>query len=236
MDYIEMRAMEKTHCCAQCQAPLVTIWGELSQDYMLVCSMDHHHQGYQQIPSASELLARGKADEIMGKGAQKDLERLALRGAKPLSKLPTTDIATGKELSKEQLNGLITWGMDLGLKPWLGHVCLYYGKPYVTIDGYYYLLATRQPGVKIGTRAANTLEREEVRVGKEDHLWVAEAWEGGHQLATKGWGAVTKEELEEKSPRDPGQFRAPVVHSHPMRMAEKRAEWQLLRKLVPLGE
>ena len=51
-----------------------------------------------------------------------------------------------------------------------------------------------------------------------------------------GLGIVTQEEITELSKKKPGQLRSPIAAKFPQRMAEKRAEWQLLRKLIPLKE
>ncbi len=88
----------------------------------------------------------------------------------------------------------------------------------------------------VGTRPLNSVERIDYQVPNNAHAWVAEAWLGVTKLPTTGLGIVTQEEINEKSTKKPTEFRAPIARSHPQRMAEKRAEWQLLRKLVPLEE
>ena len=235
MEYEEMRRMEKTHVCAQCDGELVTRWSGKRQQYELVCANHWDHHGYTRRLTQGQLFSQGRADNDLGPGAQEDLEKAAEQLITDLSKLPATDIATKTPLSDVQIGALVAWGEHLGLKPHLGHVCIYHGKPYVTIDGYYYLLAKNHPAIKIGTRPLTKEELELELVFEGTYAWIAEAWENGEKLPTTGLGFATKEEIAAKSARDPGQFRAPVVHDHPQRMAEKRAEWQLLRKLIPLG-
>ena len=236
MEYEDMRRMEKTHICSQCGANLVIIWDMQADCYRLFCSHDHSHQGYKQTSTAGQALARGVIDNHLGPGAQKDMEKQAEHGAPALSWLADKDIATGELLTREKLGSLIAWGDSLGLKPYLGHVCLYYGKPYVTIDGYYYKLNKNHPAIRIGTRPLTQEEREQELILEGAHAWIAEAWENGEKLPTTGLGIATKEEIEAKSTRKPEEFRAPVVHGHPQRVSEKRAEWQLLRKIVSLEE
>ena len=236
MEYEEMKGMIRTHCCSQCQAPLTIIWSQALNDYSLVCARDHEHQSYMRILSLDDALARGEVDKYLGKGVQNDWEKMAAEGASALSRLPEKDIATGEIIAKEKLSALVAWGIRLGLKPYLGHVCLYFGKPYVTVDGYYYLMSKEPTQLTIGTRPLNADERQQFQVADGDLAWLAEAYLGNEKLATTGLGIVTKEEIEGKSTRKPEEFRAPVVHGHPQRMAEKRAEWQLLRKLIPLEE
>ncbi len=181
-------------------------------------------------------MARGKADLVVGKGSQADLEKQVAKASHPLSMMPTKDLGDNKPLSKPAVEALVKWGLSLGLKAYLGHICLYFGKPYVTVDGYYYKLAQNKTEIRIGTRPLTEQERKEYQIPDGAHAWLAESWLGDTKLPTTGLGVVTKEEIEGKSERHPGEWRAPVVHAHPQRLSEKRAEWQLLRKLVPLEE
>ena len=236
MDFSEMRRMEETHCCTQCGMPLVTKWDSDLEGYYLACGTDPHHEGYKRLTSANQTVVRGKANELLGSGAQEDLEKTLQKRSTGISLMSVKDIATSEPIPRDKLGELITWAGTLNLKPYLGHVCLYFGKPYVTIDGYYYLLHKRARSITIGCRPLNIKERQAMQIPEGDHAWLAEAWELLYKMATTGLGIVTKEEIEGKSERRPDQFRAPVVHDHPQRMAEKRAEWQLLRKLIPLEE
>lgn len=236
MDYEQGNAMLETHCCTQCAGPLTLIWDGDKNDYALVCGQDRTHQGYKKLGSFSEALARGEADKHIGKGAQADLEKSLAKASHPLSMLHDKDVATGELIPRDKFTALVQWGIRLTLKPYLGHVCIYRGKPYVTIDGYYYLLNTKGTQIRVGTRPMTKEEFKSYQVPPGSHAWLAEGWLGDTKLPTTGLGIVTQEEIEGKSPRNPDQWLAPVVHSKPQRMAEKRAEWQLLRKLVPLEE
>jgi hypothetical protein len=80
----------------------------------------------------------------------------------------------------------------------------------------------------------STEEKKTYQLGKEDYGYLAEARDKDGVVVANGIGIATKDEIDEKSKRDPEQFRAPVVHDHPQRMAEKRAEWQLLHKVITL--
>lgn len=234
MSYERYREMEKTHVCSMCGGELVTVWDAEGDCYRLCCGVDHTHNGFQQRLSPQKALQRGQADNVMGPGVQKDLEERAKRSETALSWLPRTDIATGQALGVAKIGELVLWAEQIGLTAHLGHVCLYFGEPYVTIDGYYYLLDKRKQGMTIGVRPMTKEERKAYKIWDEDYAWICKAWAGGEELAAIGVGIVTKEEIEKPSKRNPEEFRAPVVHDHPQRMAEKRAEWQLLRKLIPL--
>ena len=236
MEYEQLKAMLETHCCTQCEAPLRLVWDADNDIHALLCGRDRSHKGYKSLGSVSQALARGEADKLVGKGAQEDLEKVMVKAKHPLSMIAEKDIATGDLIPRDRFMALVQWGNSLGLKPYLGHVCLYHGKPYLTIDGYYYKLHTNKTDIRVGTRPLSKEEFALYQVPEGAHAWLAEAWLGSIKLPTTGLGVVTQEEIEGKSERNPEQWRAPVVHGHPQRMAEKRAEWQLLRKLVPLEE
>ena len=236
MEYEELRVMEKTHVCAQCDGELVTRYSGKKGEYELVCGTRWDHHGYTRRLSQGELFQRGRANENLGPGAQKDLEKAAERGAPAFSKLPAADLATGEVIPGTKLLALITWGLKLGLKPHLGHVCLYHGKPYVTIDGYYYKNNKLETPYIISSRPLNEAELKEYMIEEGDLAWLAEARDTQGNYRGQGLGIVTREEIEGKSARHPEEFRAPVVHGHPQRMCEKRSEWQLLRKIIPLEE
>lgn len=236
MQYEEMRTMEKTHRCAQCGGGLVTRWDADLADHYLACGTDPHHEGFQRTLVPGERLVRGELNHELGPGAQADAEKVMEAQQRLISRLPLKDLATGEHIANGKILDLIYWGMRHGLKPYLGHVCLYYGEPYVTIDGYYYLKVKRGLTWSIGTRPLTADELERYKVGEGDFAWTAEKYEAGQRAGDSGMGIVTRDEIESKSKKSPDQFRAPVAHDHPQRMAEKRAEWQLLRKLLPLEE
>ena len=234
MEYDDMRAMEKTHVCSECGGELVITWDKENNCYRLCCGYNHSHNGFQRKLSETQVIKRGQLDTEHGTGAQKDLEERAKRSETALSLLPKEDIATKRALGLAEIGNLVLWADKIGLTAQLGHICLYFGKPYVTVDGYYYLNNKRKKPVRIGTRPMTTEEKTAYMVDDATHAYIAEAWLGGVKLPDIGEGYVTRDEVELKSDRNPAQFRAPVVHGHPQRMAEKRAEWQLLRKLIPL--
>lgn len=59
MDYNTARRMEKSHRCAACKAPLVTIWR--GNEHCLVCGQHREHMGYRRIPSLTEEWDEGAA-------------------------------------------------------------------------------------------------------------------------------------------------------------------------------
>lgn len=230
----EMMAMEDTHVCGKCGSPVIRVWSAKLNSYELVCTHDRTHQGYKQKLSATRALAQGKVDELAGKGVQEIVETRYDKEPRKSPLLNKVDLGNNQLLNPDQMILMITWTEHLGLHAYLGHSCIYHGSPYITIDGYYYLLHKRQLELRIETRPLNKKERITYKVGEDDHAWIAGAFDKDGHMVNSGLGIVTQEEIEGKSDRKMDQYRAPVAHAHPQRMAEKRAEWQLLRKIVPL--
>lgn len=236
LTYEQMRQMEKTHQCAQCGGALVTIWDSELLNHALVCGPDHSHQGYRKLPTATQALARGQMDDLAGAGTQKDLEQLAERQWERFNLMPKHDIETGQQLTKAHMVMLIKFAESVGLNAYLGHVALYYGQPRISIDGYYFLAKKKGRNLGVLALPATVEERKQYKLPDEDYIFLARAWENGKQLPEIGIGIVRNDELSEMSKKRPDQKRHPIVSKFPERMAEKRAEWQLLRKILPLEE
>lgn len=233
--YERLRQMEGTHVCGTCGSNLVTIWDNEQAVSVLVCSKDHKHEGVKARQSSTTSLKRGDLDNEHQSGTQVDFEKHLAKSPRESPLLATKDVSTGQELSAQQVSSLVAFADSVGLKAYLGHVCLYFGKPYITIDGYYYLKNSRQDRFMVITTPMTPDERASYQVHDGDHAFLSRAITAGGDEISRGIGIITKEEIEGKSKRDPDQFSAPVVHNKPQVMAEKRAEWQLLQKMIPLG-
>jgi len=138
------------------------------------------------------------------------------------------EASTGNLLPVEQRRQLVLWAKRRGLNAHLGHVCLYFGHPWITIDGWYYLFRKTFPGGDLITRPLTESERIEFSIGKDIHAWRADTYEraGGWHLAM-GYGYA-------RSGEEPLAAKSAVEPKWPWRMAEKRAEEDALRKTVPL--
>lgn len=234
MEYAAMRLMEKTHVCAMCGGEAVTVWDEENNCYRLACGKDKTHNGFKRRPTATSLLAQGKLDEVAGHGAQKDMEALAERMPERFNLMPKKDIETGAVLSPDDVKALDAFAQSVRLNVYLGHVGLYFGEPRVTIDGYYYLAKTQGRDIAVAAFPATPEDRQQYQVPEGTRFYIARGWENGRQVPGVGIGIVNADELTEMSKKTPIQHRYPIVAKYPERMAEKRAEWQLLRKLIPL--
>ncbi len=48
------RAMEKTHHCSECKAPLILFWDGSANKYQLKCAHHRQHQGYERRPTMAQ--------------------------------------------------------------------------------------------------------------------------------------------------------------------------------------
>ena len=234
MTYEQYRAMEKTHVCAMCGGEPVTIWESESDCYRFCCGVDNTHNGFKKRLTATSLLAQGRLDEVAGKGAQDSIEKLAEKMPERFNLLPKKDIETGALLSLDDVKALAVFAESVSLNAYLGHVGLYYGEPRVTIDGYYYLAKKRAEDIAVLALPATAEQRQNYHVPDDAYFFIAKGWVNGEEVPELGLGIVRVEELTEMSKKRPDHLRSPIVAKFPERMAEKRAEWQLLRKLIPL--
>ena len=234
MEYEQMRALEKTHCCAVCNGRLVTIWDSENDMHRICCGKDKTHNGIRKIPTATQALAQGGLDELAGKGAQKDMEALAKRQPERFNLLPRTDAQTGAGLTPQNIDDLAAFAESIGLNAYLGHVEIYFGRPRVSIDGFYYMAKMKGKNVSVLALPATPEEYKQYKVPETDYFYIAHGWLGILESKEVGLGIVTQEEIAEMSKKNIEQKRSPIVAKYPARMAEKRAEWQLLRKLIPL--
>ncbi|GAH33709.1 unnamed protein product, partial [marine sediment metagenome] len=108
-------------------------------------------------------------------------------------------------------------------------------KPYITIDGYLY--HARQSGIPytLESRPLKEDELKKFRGGENAHIWISKVILTGEGNEFVGYGVVAQDEMTAKSPRDATKLRSPVVAAHPQLLAQKRAEWQALRRAFPIG-
>jgi hypothetical protein len=233
--YKKFREAEKTQVCAMCGANLTTIWDAGNKRYVLICAHDPNHAGYKRRPAEAQLVKQGQLDTVKGPGAQKDIEKFLANDPAASPLFPLEDVASRSALSRVQIEELILFAQSVGLKAELGHVCIYYGKPYVTIDGYWYRKYQTHSDFVVSCMPMTKMERDSYMVGEGDFAFIAIASTSGGDEIGRGIGILTVAEMSEKSEKHPEHFAAPIAHDKPQIMCEKRATWQLLRKMIPLG-
>lgn len=139
------------------------------------------------------------------------------------------EASTGAVAQLELRQRAVEWAREAELKPEFGHVCLYFGKPWVTIDGWYYRFRQLYPLGQLVSRPLAADERYAAGITEPTlHAWVAEVYDlPGGRLLSIGHGYAREDE--------PLAQKSPVETRWPWRMAEKRAEEDALSKAVPLG-
>lgn len=234
MQYESAQLAARDYVCAECGGPVECATGQQPGQYVAVCGHDKTHQGIKRLPTATQALARGELDEVTQTGTQREMEALAQRMPERFNLLPRADVETGEVLDKAATQLVVAFAESVGLNAYLGHVDLYYGKPRVSIDGYYYKAKTQNRDISVAALPAVTEDYEKYHVDKADFFSIARGWVKGEEVHEVGIGIVTMAELAEMSKKNPDHKRYPIAAKYPQRTAEHRAEWQLLRKLIPL--
>lgn len=238
--YQEQVELARTNTCAECGGTLVVGWDKEQQTHIARCSKIATHKGYTRILSPPEAYDAG--------APQLDAERLqvaAKRGQVPGHQttgptqvlVPRTlreDLQTGLALNRDAVAALIAYAQDYGLDPYRGHVCLMYGEPYITLDGYLYVANQSKWPYRLASHPLSAEEQRAYLVKEGEHAWLCELTLLDTGQLVTGLGIVTVEEMTEMSKKHPDQLRSPVVAVHPQIMAQKRAEWQALRRAFPL--
>ncbi len=232
----------KTHQCPEHGHKLVVAWAAEEDSYVIRCGEGSHpelaplkHGETQQ----REFIVEGHFPEEVTRQltSTQQFKTGQLAKVDPLfNLLPSTDLATGERLPIEMVTMLIDYAGRYGLDAYRGHVLLMYGKPYISIDGYlWHANQTKQP-YNLESRPLTEVERAAYQIPEGASAWLAKCSTGPDFGVFTGLGVVTKEEMTEVSKKDKTKLRSPVVAAHPWQLAQKRAEWQALRRAFPIGE
>lgn len=263
-DYEKLKDLAKFNVCAEHKMPLEVAWYGPEKCWVLRCDEgiskipDQNFQGldpseYGGVPghypdaitrqlSLTEEYRTGEPlPELIEDNIKKGIRRRAMQqGKQPTAMtfagVPTTDLVTGELLSRETVQALVEYAHRYNLDPARGHVVVMYSKPYITIDGYLYHARSTGIPYTLQSRPMTTEEEKVYKIGVTDHGWLAEVifTESGDKF--NGTGIVTYDEMTARSSRDETKLRSPVVAAHPWQLAQKRAEWQALRRAFPIGE
>lgn len=254
--YEELQDIAAMHACADHpQATVEVAWDK--DHYRLVCGEGHWADKLQRLMMPSELYRQGVPQDpnientlrrryAMTQNKERELfpeNRVALPEAGKTalqrkeeahkaqeSRLPVIyEASTGGIAPPDLRQRAVEWAREVGLKPELGHVCLFFGKPWVTIDGWYYRFRQVYWQGQLTSRPLAADERYAAGITDTNlHAWVAEVYDiPGGKLLSMGHGYAHAEE--------PLAAKSAVETRWPWRMAEKRAEEDALAKAVPLG-
>jgi len=241
-DYDKLNNLAKYNVCAEHHSPVVVAWYSQDKCWTLRCGEDHYPDTLTRQLSLTQAYKAGEElPSPLKENVEKGMRRRQMRQenkiiAQVVEGVPNKDLATGELLLPEQVKALMDYAFKYHLDPFRGHLVLMYGKPYFTIDAY--LFYARQSGrsYTLSSRPMTTQEEKQYKVDKTGHNWLGTVTFTNDGTTFTGTGIVTYEEMTAKSPRDETKLRSPVVAAHPWQLAQKRAEWQALRRAFPIGE
>ena len=242
MNYKEMVEIAKTNVCAECGAGLIIRRNLDTLEHEVVCGQDHSHKGFQRQFSLTELYKSGKPlPPEIERGMEKKFKPAEFQtscGNKLMPRIRELreDLQTGEMLDEAKITSLINYAYEYGLDPFLGHVCLMYGEPYPTIDGLFYNAEQTKVKWTIQSHPMSSMERALYQVPEDAYAWICFVTREDSSTTFLGQGIVTAEEVTGESKKRPGQLAHPVAALHPTLMAQKRAEWQALRRAFPLKQ
>ena len=241
-EYDYLKALAEINECAEHGMPLVVATHPEDACYVLRCGEGHYPDTIRRIPTLTEEYKQGNlpdgpiADNIKKGSKKRAMSTNRQLQTQVLGELPRADLATGEMLAPETVHALMVYARKYDLDPYRGHVVIYYGKPYIGIDGYLYHANQTGKGFQLRSRPLTEDERITYLAGEGNHAWLCEIIIGDNESSFTGLGIVTREEMEARSPTKPEKLRSPVVAAHPWQLAQKRAEWQALRRAFPIGE
>lgn len=155
--------------------------------------------------------------------------------SKPATAAKFAEMASAGNLDRlspqQQAVFLAGLGAYIGVKPELGDVMIYEGRPYITIGGYRRI--AHNTGLLNGIHAEPASERDFARFGAKpgEYLWTARIHKKGSSRPYVGWGYVREHELKPRQGRN-GPFE-PVTLRFSQEMAKKRAIYDGLRLAFP---
>ena len=233
-DYSWCQDIAQSHACSEHpDLSLVVAWDK-EQGWVIRCGGGHFPTLLQRLMSYTEEFKHGEPVPI---AIVNKIERrlgimeneLDKKQGEQTPRLPAIYEASDGSMVRGDLRlAAIEYARAVGLIPELGHVCLYFGKPWVTIDGWYYRFRQKFPEGRIASEPLPIEARQALHLEDDLQAWTAAAYDkdSGNRLSIGyGYAREGEEPLARKSAVEP---------RWPWRLAEKRAEEDALRKVVPL--
>ena len=240
--YEELTETAGTYVCAEHGTMVVVCWSKEENCYTLRCQKGEYPEEVTREPSLTELNRQGELpdgpvkDNIERKQKQRAQAHAGDGELNAMALLPQKDLGTEQALTGPQIQLLVKYARHYGLDPFRGHVVMMYGQPYIGLDGYIWHAHRTEQAYQLRSRPLTAEERSTYQIPEGAFAWTSEVvFEDGKRSFT-GLGIVTREETTEKSKKNPEQFKSPVVARHPWQLAQKRSEWQAMRRAFPIGE
>lgn len=218
--------------CGQCGGNLNIAWGGAYgvESWVLRCSKDIDHGTIEKGRKSQK--ERAQMATLRGEGymdAAKSTDLMAMTETAMVERVGKAKFI--KDLSAPEAKRLALACITYGFDPIMHELTIFEGNPFVSVDGRY--RKAQETGLFMGveSRPATTEERKDWEIASEDKFFraVVKKMVSGQICEFVGWGRVTAKEIEKANQYIP-------ISTNPMRMAEKRAEVQALRKAfsIPL--
>ncbi len=241
-DFEHLKELAECNVCAEHLSPLEVAWHDKLSVNVIRCGHDHYPEAV--MPKVG-VVTQYKRGAVAGSPVKEGIEKAITKGHEPPAidrlsavfyALAGRDLGTNVSLDQAGIALIFAFASKYKLDPYRGHVVLMYGKPYLGLDGYYYHADRSGKAYNVHTRPLTPDERKTYIVPDGAHAWTCEIVLPTEGRSFTGMGIVTQEEMTERSEKKPDQLRSPVVAKHPWQLAQKRAEWQALRRAFPIGE
>ena len=228
--------------CAEHGEGLSVAWNAEAASHVLRCAHGEFPDALRHyMEPALEAKTQGEPAGLLPATKRRQLRDSNRPGPEPATPesfagAPTTDLATGEVISLGMLQALCLYARKYDLDPYRGHVCIMHGRPYISIDGYLYHANKSRIPYSLISCPLDDEQRKTYQVPDGAHAWLSRVIYRETGQAFSGLGIVTQAEMTEMSVKHPDKLRSPVVAAHPWQLAQKRAEWQALRRAFPIGE
>lgn len=236
MDYLKAQRFIKEHVCGECNS-------ELSYRYkpdgtpVIICPSNPAHKTFERTKSPSEIWRQGGqlpleiANQIEKKeGKSMETKMLSTRVVAPAEReIITKHLQTFQaDLASAEIERAVAL-VGMGFTPYF-HLAVYQKRVMVTCDGMHWWKNQAPQKCRIVTEIIKGEDREAYGLAENEVGVIANLYrEGESEPAFTGFGRASKDM---DHPVMRGSF---VEHEHPYRMAEKRAEIQVIRKFHPIG-
>ena len=174
-----LKDLTKGYVCALDKGILTVAWHKDEDCEVLRCGNGHYPEEITPWESAQEAqrhnpdIPPGQPEVIKKPATKRGAASLKEPMAVTLAGVPAMDLGSGELIPRDRLEALVKYGLDYGLDPRRGHVCLMYGKPYITIDGYLYHANRSGIAYSLKSRPLTTGEIDVFQVGPTDHGWIS---------------------------------------------------------------
>ena len=241
-DFDRLLDLAATNVCAEHKMPLEVAWFGQERTWFLRCGVCEGTDAITRDLTNTEAWRTGAPspeehrDEELRKARRPPMEKKDTAFGVALALMPNKDLATGELLDEAKRIALVEYAYKYGLDPFRGHVVMMYGQPYIGLDGYLFIAMKSGIDYSLKSQPLTTVQLEQYKIEATGHGWLAEVTFIKSGAVFTGLGIVTYDEMTAKSKSKPDKLASPVVAAHPWQLAQKRAEWQALRRAFPIGE